>query len=179
MQAEPTPSIDALVFETLTPDMYKKFQSFVEELSPETYRDATNIPRESFVNVIYQQLSRRTTVIVGKKANDVISFGMLTVSKSLSSNHNREARIAGLIVRTDLQGRGIGSLTVKQLLKIAEGRGCRKVTLLVLKNNKAVIKFYQKHGFKITKEKQLLNADGENTAVNLYEMEKTTPRPTN
>jgi ribosomal protein S18 acetylase RimI-like enzyme len=176
MQFEPASDMDSLVFERLTPEMHERLQSFMEKLSPKTYRDATNIPRESFVDSVCQQLDWRTIAIVGRKAGDIISFGLITVSKSLRSDHNREARVDGLIVRTDFQGRGIGSLTLKQLLKIAKSRGCRKITLLALKHNNAVIEFYQKRGFKIAKERRLRSAYG-NHVVKFYEMKKTSTTP--
>jgi ribosomal protein S18 acetylase RimI-like enzyme len=57
--------------------------------------------------------------------------------------------IYSLAVRPELQRRGIGSLLLRHALGALRERGCPKVNLQVLPANRAVIAFYQRHGFAV------------------------------
>jgi ribosomal protein S18 acetylase RimI-like enzyme len=57
--------------------------------------------------------------------------------------------IYSLGVRPDLQRGGIGSALLGHAVEALRARGCPKINLQVLSDNRAVIGFYQRHGFKV------------------------------
>jgi ribosomal protein S18 acetylase RimI-like enzyme len=52
-------------------------------------------------------------------------------------------------VRPDLQRAGIGSALLGHAVDALRARGCPKVNLQVLPGNRAVVGFYERHGFKV------------------------------
>jgi len=163
---------NTVTFKTLTKAMRNDLSQFIKGLSQTTYCDATNISRRSFVSTIYRLINVKTIVIVGRKTEGIVSFGMLTVSRSLNSQHNRSALVSGLVVKTELQGKGLGTATLNRLLTVAKQKGCKKARLIALKRNVKVVAFYEKRGFKITCEKLILPLDDDVGAIEVYEMEK-------
>ncbi|HIK36380.1 MAG: ribosomal protein S18-alanine N-acetyltransferase [Geminocystis sp.] len=59
-----------------------------------------------------------------------------------------EAHITILAIHPDYQGRGLGSLLLKNLLEEAYNRGLERATLEVAQSNKKAINLYKKFGFK-------------------------------
>ncbi len=59
-----------------------------------------------------------------------------------------EAHITILAIHPDYQGRGLGSLLLKNLLEEAYNRGLERATLEVAESNKKAINLYKKFGFK-------------------------------
>ena len=95
---------------------------------------------------------------------DVLRHGTLTIGFiGLAEDY-----IAGIFVRGEAQGRGIG----KELLDQAK-RGKRKLTLNVYAKNTGVVRFYQREGFRIaeegvdedTGEKEYLMCRGESNSL--------------
>jgi ribosomal protein S18 acetylase RimI-like enzyme len=54
-----------------------------------------------------------------------------------------------LYVRTDLQGRGYGSMLMRHVEEQARARGCTRLYLQVNKNNRSAIEAYLKNGFTV------------------------------
>jgi ribosomal protein S18 acetylase RimI-like enzyme len=52
-------------------------------------------------------------------------------------------------VRPDLQRGGIGSALLGHAVEALRARGCPKINLQVLADNRAVVGFYERHGFKV------------------------------
>jgi GNAT superfamily N-acetyltransferase len=57
------------------------------------------------------------------------------------------AILESMQVRSDLRGRGIGSLLVEAFLAWAGGRGCGRVTVTANAGNTGAQAFYRSHGF--------------------------------
>ena len=63
-----------------------------------------------------------------------------------------DGELSELVVSSKERGKGVGSKLVKEFLKIAENKGVDCVQVTTSKENKKAIKFYQRHGFKKSKE---------------------------
>ncbi len=46
--------------------------------------------------------------------------------------------------------KGIGTVLIKEVEKVAYGKGCSRITLITTNDNLAALKFYQKRGFSMT-----------------------------
>jgi ribosomal protein S18 acetylase RimI-like enzyme len=57
--------------------------------------------------------------------------------------------IYSLGVRPDLQRSGIGSALLEHAFGALRARGCPKVNLQILASNRAVVGFYERHGWKV------------------------------
>jgi ribosomal protein S18 acetylase RimI-like enzyme len=57
--------------------------------------------------------------------------------------------IYSLGVRPDLQRRGIGSALLGHAVEALRARGCPKVNLQIRGDNRAVVGFYERHGWKV------------------------------
>lgn len=63
-------------------------------------------------------------------------------------NSETEAQIRFMAVEESWRGKGIGSLVLKELEKIAIEKGAKKIILHARDN---VVKFYEKNGYKVVK----------------------------
>ncbi len=57
------------------------------------------------------------------------------------------AILEDMVVDTNYQGAGIGSLLITQAIKFSHSKGVSRITLLTDANNHPAIHFYEKHGF--------------------------------
>ena len=68
-------------------------------------------------------------------------------------NSDEEAQIRSMAVEKDWQGKGIGSIVLKELEKIVTAKGAKKIILHARDN---AVAFYEKHEYKIVKESYTL-----------------------
>jgi ribosomal protein S18 acetylase RimI-like enzyme len=68
-------------------------------------------------------------------------------------NSENEAQIRSMAVEQEWQGKGIGSLILKELEKIVASKGAEKIILHARDN---AVAFYEKHEYKIIKESYTL-----------------------
>jgi len=52
-----------------------------------------------------------------------------------------------LIVQPAERNRGVGTLLLNEVIRLARQRGCAEVSLSVMKSNLAALRFYRRHGF--------------------------------
>lgn len=119
-----------------------RFKEFVNNLDIDSKRnwgileDTTEI-----IDFIYSQTE--SIQIISTRNKEIICFGQLVpTSKTVGE-------IEGIIVRIDLQRKGIGTQLMNYLENIARENGLIKLRLEVFKSNKKAISFYKKLGYSI------------------------------
>lgn len=81
-------------------------------------------------------------------------------------NSETEAQIRSMAVEEDWRGKGVGSIVLKELEKIAFRKGAKKMILHAREN---AVKFYENNGYKVVKESHTLFGE-----IKHYLMEKET-----
>lgn len=85
---------------------------------------------------------KKHTQIVGIQNGEIICYGKLSIFESGTGY------LEGIIVRSDLQGKGIGKQLMIFLESLAEKEKCPYVKLEVFKENIKSIEFYEHIGYK-------------------------------
>ncbi|MEK7585576.1 MAG: GNAT family N-acetyltransferase [Patescibacteria group bacterium] len=104
------------------------------------------IPPESKAK-IWNNLSNGENAMLVAIGTDgkVIGTGILIVTWKYLRGGVRAGRISDVATHPDYEGRGIGSVIVKDLIRIAREKGCYKVTLKCSRKNRS---WYERFGFK-------------------------------
>ncbi len=68
-------------------------------------------------------------------------------------NSETEAQIRSMAVEEEWRGKGIGSIVIKELEKIAIEKGAKKIILQARDN---AVKFYERNGYKVVKQSHIL-----------------------
>lgn len=80
--------------------------------------------------------------LVAKQENIVVGYvGMYVVLQ--------EGDITNIAVAKEVQGQGIGTKLLKELLEVAKKHGIETINLEVRVSNESAISLYKKHGFEI------------------------------
>jgi ribosomal protein S18 acetylase RimI-like enzyme len=66
---------------------------------------------------------------------------------------NETAQIRSMAVEEEWRGKGIGSIVIKELEKIAIGKGAKKIILHARDN---AVKFYERNSYKVVKQSHTL-----------------------
>ena len=78
--------------------------------------------------------------------------GALCGIARLASDPDREAAEYGLMVRTDLQGQGLGWALLRHLVDYAKADGLQRIDGLILRENVQMLKMCQEFGFTLAPE---------------------------
>ncbi|MCX8204647.1 MAG: GNAT family N-acetyltransferase [Candidatus Nezhaarchaeota archaeon] len=89
-------------------------------------------------------------IVAVDRRGEVVGFAFLKI-RSLLPSREPSAEL-GVVVSDPLQGRGLGSRLIEELLKIAARRGIKEVFLSVLPDNVRAIHLYEKFGFRFIGE---------------------------
>jgi Acetyltransferases len=77
------------------------------------------------------------------------------ISKSLTASPGKnDYYLSNVAVDPQFRGQGIGTYILKNAVKTAEEKGCRRVLLDVTFNNKGAKKLYERFGFKVYSKKE-------------------------
>lgn len=84
--------------------------------------------------------------LVVSDQNNIVGFAFLKVKRRLPNEHFSAE--FGIVVDEFHRGKGLGSMLMKNLLKLAQQENVREIFLTVLSDNVKAIQLYEKHGFK-------------------------------
>ena len=79
--------------------------------------------------------------------------------------------ICQIAIHPDYQHQSLGSRLLDEVIKDAQAKKTRTLTLEVRESNSKAIKFYQKHGFSITLVKEKYYSNGENAIYMIKEVQ--------
>ena len=79
--------------------------------------------------------------VIAKEGNEIVGFAGLKIILD-------EADIMNIVTRKSFRNKGIGSLLLKYLIKIANEQNLKSITLEVNQENNVAIRLYEKYEFK-------------------------------
>ena len=115
---------------------------------PGVFEQAASLPSDRsrrMEELLRQPGQNRHFLVAVSPDNTVLGLVMLTVE---SNPRRRHAGGLGIMVRTDCQGRGVGSALMNAALELADSwLMLRRVELEVYADNEGAIRLYQRFGF--------------------------------
>jgi len=132
-------------FVKLTRRRKKDMETFFEKLTPEDKANwGISEEPEVLVDILFFK-QKKEVKIIGIIGKEIVCYGQITPIR-------RRGYLEGIVVRSDLQRQGIGTLLVKKLEGIAKKEKLEIVDLEVFKNNSKAISFYKKMGYEVDGE---------------------------
>lgn len=124
------------------------YPTFIEHVSAEDLRLRLLAPRKHFPSEMLLRLTQldyeRDIALI---AIDEESGELAGISR-LSSDPDKEMAEFGLVVRTDLQGRGLGRALLEELIRYAKADGIARIDGFVLKDNTKMLQLCRELGFR-------------------------------
>lgn len=139
------------IIEPTTPEEFEKYY----DLRFEILRKPWNQPKLSTKDE-YENISIHFLMLNDKQ--EAVASGRLQI------NSNEEGQIRSMAVRSDMQGKGLGTEMIKYIEQKVKERNLRHITLDAREN---AVKFYEKNGYKISGKSYLLFG-----MIQHYRMEK-------
>lgn len=134
---------------------------FLEHLAPEDLRlrffsTRREVPHAELLRMVHPDPATETAFIAAA-VGDGGSQDELGVVRAFANADNVEAEF-GVIVRSDLKGRGLGHLLLDHLINCLRSRGTRRLVCDVLHENRSMRDLVVRHGFRQmpTSEPQVL-----------------------
>jgi len=125
------------------------YPAFLENVSPEDIRLRLLAPRKHFP---HEMLLRLTQIDYEREMAFVAlheATGELAGIVRLSSDPDRETAEYGVLVRTDLQGRGIGWALLDQIIDYARADGLQRIEGYIFMDNTKMLAMAEEFGFAI------------------------------
>ena len=130
------------------------YQAFLERVSPEDIRLRFLAPRRHFPDEMLLRLTQldyeREIAFIALSKNT----GELAGIVRLSSDPDKERAEYGLLVRTDLQGRGLGWTLLKHVIDYARVEGIAEIEGFILSENVKMLAMAEEFGFRFTTHPQ-------------------------
>jgi acetyltransferase len=128
------------------------YPAFMAKVSPADIRLRFLAPRKSFPDGMLKRLTqldydRDMAFVVLEKPN-----GSLAGVGRLSSDPDRVRAEYALLVRTDLQGRGIGWQLLQQIVAYAKAERIGSIEGIVLEDNRSMLAMCREFGFTIAQK---------------------------
>jgi glucosamine-phosphate N-acetyltransferase len=119
-------------------------RGFLESL--DSLRKASNLEKGKAKKILQSiKSSPNHIILVALLENKVVGAITLMIEQKFIHEGGRVGHIEDVVVRKELQGKGIGENLVKSALEYAKNRGCYKT---ILDCTDEVKPFYEKIGFK-------------------------------
>ena len=93
-------------------------------------------------NILENELNNSSSTYLCCKLNsEIIGFAGITIVLDTAELNN-------IVIKKSKRGNGYSSLLLKELIKIAKEKKCKKINLEVASNNNIAVKLYEQFGFK-------------------------------
>jgi acetyltransferase len=131
----------ALVLRPIRPEDEAQHHAFIERLAPEDmrlrfFRSGRDLPRSELARLVQIDYAREMAFIALATLPDG-SSQTVGVVRAVTDPDNLEAEF-GIIVRSDLKGRGLGQLLMNKIVGYLKGRGTQRLVGEVLRENQAM-----------------------------------------
>lgn len=104
--------------------------------------DLENIDRKKAWNDFKSNTSSNS--IVGIYNNRIVAYGSVVIENKIRGEV--AGHIEDIVVDSEVRGKMVGVLLIKELIEISRKKGCYRITLFC---NKKLINFYSRNGFKV------------------------------
>lgn len=125
------------------------YPAFFDKVSPEDIRLRFLAPRKGFSDVMLKRLTQldydREIAFIAVEADT----GALAGIGRLASDPDRATAEYGLLVRTDLQGLGLGWALLKQIVDFAKAEGISRIDGMILSENEKMLAMVREFGFEV------------------------------
>ena len=128
---------------------------------PEVYRITLEVFEEKYLPNIFLEMHARWPqgMMVAEEGGMIVGFIAGTMPSPM------KARVMLLAVRRGHRKRGVGSVLLRNFMREAERRGATDTVLEVRPSNDDAIRFYTRHGFRMTGILPGYYSDGEDGLV--------------
>lgn len=150
---------------------FQEMEAFGREVLPEVY--APFFPREwadYLVESGHTVSALEAQVAEGYRHYRIEVSGELAGYFALHAREDGVMILTHLYVRSAFRGQGVGQKVMSWVAREAKALGVPAIELVVLRKNKAAVKFYQRNGYVILKE--VLTEIGPGVVLEDYEMRK-------
>ena len=128
------------VFEPKSEEDLEKYYNLRFEILRKPWNQPPSSTKDEWENISIH-------VLMTDEKNEAIAVGRLQL------NEGSEGQIRSMAVRTDMQGKGLGSSIIKFIeQKAAE----KKLNHIILDSREHAVAFYEKHGYRIIGDSYLL-----------------------
>jgi len=139
-----------IVLRPIRPEDEDRHRSFLEQLDPEDLRmrvfgSRRELPRNELARLTQIDYAREMAFVA---VDEDAEGGPLTlgVVRAATDPDNQEAEF-GLIVRSDLKGKGLGRILLDKMIRYARGRGTQRLVAHVLRENRGMRELARSLGF--------------------------------
>jgi acetyltransferase len=142
----------------IRPEDEARHREFIDKLDPEDVRlryfqARHEISRNELARLTQIDYEREMAFIALGSADDGHDQ-TLGVVRAVADPDNIEAEF-GIIVRSDLKGRGLGHLLLGKMIQYLRGRGTQKLTAVVLRENRGMLDLAKAHGLVAERSAQM------------------------
>ncbi len=137
------------IMRPITPADVSLYPDFLAKIAPDDIRFRFLAPRKHFPD---QMLLRLTQLDYDREMAFLLldgASGALAGIARLSADPDREKAEYAILVRSDLQGRGLGWALMQQLIVYATADGLKQIEGLILKDNTRMIDMCRAIGFRL------------------------------
>lgn len=144
------PSGESILLRPIRPEDQPAHSRFVARITPEDLRFrllgvTRDIPPSEMARLVQIDYNREMAFIATRKDPQGVPE-TLAVVRIIANPDNTEANFA-IQVRSDLKGRGLGSLLMKKIIEYSKSRGIGSIVGHLLPDNQAMLAMTKKFGF--------------------------------
>ncbi|MEO8248726.1 MAG: bifunctional acetate--CoA ligase family protein/GNAT family N-acetyltransferase [Burkholderiales bacterium] len=152
---------EEIMLRPIRPEDETQHREFLEQLSPEDIRFRVfmvrrDLPRSELARLVQLDYSREMAFVAVRTLADG-SEQTLGVVRTMTDPDNVEAEYA-IVVRSDLQGKGLGHLLTRKIIEYAAARGTQRMVAYVLHDNRGMCRLALSHGFVRSAERSSADA---------------------
>jgi len=137
----------------IRPEDQEQHRAFVDRLSPEDLRlrffsSRRSLPRSELARLVQIDYAREMAFVAFGDPDPGGRGEMLGIARAVSDPDNVDAEFA-IVVRSDLKGRGLGSLMLAKMVRYLRQRGTQQLVAEVLRENQPMRELARRHGFRV------------------------------
>jgi acetyltransferase len=146
---------ERIVIRPVRPEDEPQHREFIERLQAEDVRMRffglrRNLPRSEMARLTQIDYAREMAFLAVRTRADG-SAETLGVARAVADPDNIEAEL-GIVVRSDLKGRGLGHVLMEKLIRYLVAKGTERLVAHVLRENRAMRALAESHGLVAAKE---------------------------
>ena len=140
-----------MLLRPIRPEDFAQQREFLRHVTPEDmhsrfFQTVLELPDSELAHLTQIDYERAMAFIAEDRLDDG-TRATLGVARAHTDPDNTQAEFA-ILVRSDLKGRGLGSVLLDKLIRYCRARGIERVSGEVLAENVRMLEFARAHGFR-------------------------------